>query len=103
MGINAQDLPMEKLPFNKIKLSIKFLIPLNKIAFLDSRNHWSEPYDLTQEIRIPKADYEDAQKSYFPYVAELHLEPGSYVISFAVKDIVGLTTSYLQFKRNVSD
>ena len=119
LGIQVQDLPVEKLVLGKVKLTIKLLIPLDKIAllpqkreyagkikitvaFLDSKNFWSDPYDLIQEIKIPAKDYEKARKRLFPYLAEFHLQPDRYIVSLAVTDVVGQMTSYLQLQRDLS-
>lgn len=118
LGIRIQILPAEKLPYGQVKLTLRLLIPINKLAllpqlknyvgsikvyisFLDSKKFWSDPYELFQEIKIPNEDYEQAQKRYFPYLAELHVKRDSYVISLAVKDMVGSITSYLQVKKDL--
>jgi VWFA-related protein len=120
LGIKIQVLPVEKLVSGKFKLTVKLLIPLEKIAllpqkreyvgrikvavaFLDSRNFWSDPYELTQDINIPDKDYEKARKQFFPYLAELHLQPERYIISLAVTDVLGQMTSYLQLQKDLSN
>lgn len=108
----------EKLPNGKIKLELKLLIPIKNIAllpkqreyvgnikiyvaFLDSKNFWSDPYELNQEIRIPEEDYEKARTRNYPYITELHLDPGSYVISIAISDTSAKETTYLQIHRDL--
>lgn len=110
----------EKLPNGKIKLELKLLIPIKNIAllpkqreyvgnikiyvaFLDSKNFWSDPYELNQEIRIPEEDYEKARTRNYPYITELHLAPGSYVISIAISDTWAKVTTYLQINRELRD
>ncbi len=119
LGIKVKDLSVEKHLSGKIKLTIKILIPLNKITLLpqkkeytgeikvtisclDSKKFWSEPYELVQEIKIPEKDYEKARNRYFPYLTELHLEPDNYLISLAVTDMMGQTTSYIQLQKDLS-
>jgi len=118
LGAQILDHHDEKLPNGKIKFELKLLIPLKNIsllpkqreyvgnikihiAFLDSKNFWSDPYELNQEIRISEEDYAKARTRNYPYIAELHLEPDNYVISIAISDTAAKVTTYLQVYRDL--
>jgi hypothetical protein len=101
LGAQILDQHDEKLPNGKIKLELKLLIPIKNVAFLDSKNFWSDPYELNQEIRISEEDYEKARTRNYPYIAELHLEPDNYVISIAISDTSAKVTTYLQIYRDL--
>jgi len=120
LDIKVQILPLENMLLGKVKLTLKVLIPLNKIALIplaneyvgkmniyaalmDSNNQWSDPEEFTQDIKIPAEDYEKALKSYFPHLIELHLRPDLYLISLAIKDVFGSTISYIQLTKKIPD
>lgn len=120
LDIKVQILPLENMLLGKVKLTLKVLIPLNKIALiplanehvgkmniyaalLDSNNQWSDPEEFTQDMKIPAEDYEKALKSYFPYLIELHLRPDRYLISLAIKDVFGSSISYIQLAKKIPD
>jgi VWFA-related protein len=120
LDIKIQILPLENTLLGKVQLALKVLIPLNKIALipnadeymgkmniyiavLDSSNKWSEPQEFTQDIKIPNKDHDKALKSYFPHLIELHLRPDNYLISLAIKDVFGSTTSYVQLTKIIPD
>ncbi len=120
LDIKVQILPLENMLLGKVKLTLKVLIPLNKIALipladeymgkmniyvalLDSSNKWSDPEEFTQDIKIPNEDYDKALKSYFPHLTELHLMPDDYLISLAIKDVFGSTISYIQLTKKIPD
>jgi VWFA-related protein len=120
LGIKVQILPLENMLLGKVKLTLKVFIPLNKIALvphqneyagkmniyvalLDSKNKWSDPQEFTQDIKIPNEDYDKALKSYFPHLIELHLRPDDYLISLAIKDVLGSTISYVQLTKIIPD
>jgi hypothetical protein len=68
---------------------------------LDSKNLWSDPVELLQDIRIPHQDLEKAQASVFPYLVQLDVKPDRYVTSIAIHDVLGRQTSYLQVTRDL--
>ncbi|MBN1222356.1 MAG: VWA domain-containing protein [Candidatus Aminicenantes bacterium] len=120
LAVQILDQHDEKLPNGKIKLELKLLIPFKNIAllpqqreyvgkikvyvaFLDSKNFWSDPYELNQEIRIPEEDYEKARTRNYPYITELHLDPGRYAISIAISDTTAKATTYLQIYRDLRE
>jgi VWFA-related protein len=120
LDIKVQVLPLENMLLGKVKLTLKVLIPINKIvltplaneyageiniyaAIMDSNNQWSDPEEFTQDIKIPDEDYEKALKSYFPYLIELHLRPDLYRISLAIKDVFGSPISYIQLTKKIPD
>jgi VWFA-related protein len=120
LDIKVQILPLENMLLDKVKLTLKVLIPINKIALIplaneyvgkmniyaalmDSNNQWSDPEEFTQDIKIPDEDYEKALKSCFPYLIELHLRPNLYRISLAIKDVFGSTISYIQLTKKIPD
>lgn len=117
MNIMVQDMPLETMPgTNKFRLILKILIPIKSLTLysrendyigqikvyfvlMDSENHLSPCYELTQEVKIPAEDYEIAIKRSYPYFAEMYVDPGYYTISLAVKDVPGETVNYLQFQK----
>jgi hypothetical protein len=119
MEIAAQVMPLEKITGSEnIRLTIKLLIPIKKIALfpreddyygqvkvyvalLDQDGLVSPCHELAEEIKIPKKDYSVAMKSSYPYYSEMNVRPGHYTISLAVKDVLGETSNYLQFERDV--
>ncbi len=118
LGARVQILPTQKLPLELVKMSFKLLIPISRlflqasgsehtgaikviVAMLDSKNLWSDPVELLQDIRIPHQDLEKAQASFFPYLAELDVKPDRYVVSIAIQDVPGRQTSYLQVTRDL--
>jgi VWFA-related protein len=118
LGIQVQILPLEKRPFEQTRLTLKILIPINRlelertnaervgkikvvVALLDSKNFLSDPHELVHEIRIPEREWELARGRVYPYLAELMVAPERYVISLAVKDLMGSAASYLQFFKEV--
>jgi hypothetical protein len=118
LGARVQILPMQKSPLGLVKMSFKLLIPINRlslqasgseqtgaikviVAMLDSKNLWSDPAELLQDIRIPHQDWEKAQASFFPYITELDVKPGRYFISIAIQDVFGRQTSYLQVTQDL--
>jgi VWFA-related protein len=118
-GISAQVLPLEKIPgSDNIRLTVKLLIPIKGIALLEREDAYhgqlkmyialldqdglvSPCQDLAEEIKIPKKDYGLAMKSSYPYSVEMNVKPGRYTFSLAVKDVLGETSNYLQFERDV--
>jgi VWFA-related protein len=122
LDVQVHILPVEKLPFEqtKLKLTLKLLIPINKltlspsgnehvgkikviIAMLDSKNLWSDPEELLNDIKIPNQDLEKAQNRQYPYLVEMYVKPERYFISLAITDLLSSRTSYLQFNKEVSD
>ncbi len=119
MEITAQTMPLEKIPgSDNIRLTIKLLIPIKKItlfprqddyygqikvyiALLDQDGLASPCHELSEEIKIPKKDYDVALQSYYPYYSEMNVKPGRYTFSLAVKDVLGETPNYLQFEKEV--
>jgi len=119
MEITAQVMPLEKvLGSDNIRLTIKLLIPIKKIALLEREGDYygqikvyialldqdglvSPCHELAEEIKIPKKDYTVAMKSSYPYYSEMSVRPGHYTFSLAVKDVLGETPNYLQFEREV--
>lgn len=118
LAVQVQVLPLEKLPFEQTRLTLKILIPISKlalnpltgnhlgkikvvIALLDSNNFLSDPYELVHDITIPDRDWEMAKGRFYPYLAELTVKPERYVISLAVKDLLGSATSYIQLFKEV--
>jgi len=120
LGIKIQILPVEKLPFDLYKLTLKIYIPLDKVtltlkgreytgkikitvALLDSKNYWSDPEELFEEIKISLDEIEEAKRSYYPYLAELQVRRESYRISLGVTDLTVSTTSYVQLTKDIRD
>ena len=68
---------------------------------MDAENNISPCYELSEDITIPAEDYEVAIQSSYPYFAEMHVDPGSYIISIAVKDVPGEIVNYLQVQKFV--
>ncbi|MFQ6084376.1 MAG: VWA domain-containing protein, partial [Candidatus Aminicenantia bacterium] len=119
MEVMVQILPVEPMPgSNKLRLTLKLLIPIKKLTLYprmndyigqikvyfvlrDSKDHISPCYELTQEIKIPVEDYEIALKRGYPYLAEMYVDPGYYTVSLAIKDVLGVTTSYLQLEKMI--
>jgi VWFA-related protein len=118
LGVRVQILPTQKLPLELVKMSFKLLIPISRLslqasgsestgaikviaAMLDSKNLWSDPVELLQDIRIPHQDLEKAQASVFPYLVQLDVKPDRYVTSIAIHDVLGRQTSYLQVTRDL--
>lgn len=102
----------------KLCLNLKILVPIKNltlysgedeymgqikvyIALKDSENHFSPCHELTEDIRIPFKHYETALRSYYPYVAEMYVDPGDYTISLAVKDVTASVLNYLQLERTI--
>lgn len=118
LAIQVQILPLEKMPFEQTRLTLKILIPINKlvlnpsqsnhlgkikvvIALLDSNNFLTDPHELLHDITIPDRDWEMARGRFYPYLAELTVKPERYVVSLAVKDLLGSATSYIQLFKEV--
>jgi len=118
LAVQVQVLPLEKRPFEQTRLTLKILIPINKltltrtgvnhegkikvvIALLDSKNFLSDPHELIHDITIPERDLELAKTRVYPYLAEMMVKPERYVISLAVKDLMGSATSYIQLFKEV--
>ncbi len=120
MNIKIQVLPEERIPGSEnLSLKIKLLIPIKDLTLLENADDYtgeikvyvalkdaggyvSPCHELFHDIRIPKKDYAMAVKSYYPYVAEMFVKPGTYTISLAVRDVLAETISYLQFERAVT-
>jgi hypothetical protein len=121
MNLRIQVLPVEKIPLSdKRRLTLKILIPLKSVSLyqqdggavgqiklyiflMDAKGQISPCHELSEEIKIPKQDYEIALKSVYPYLAEMHVSPGQYTISLAVKDVYGETVNYLQVQKTVEE
>ena len=119
MSIGIQVLPVEKIPLSeKRRLTLKILIPIKNLALyqqnngasgqiklyiflMDAKGQISPCHELTEDINIPKADYDIAMRSVYPYLAEMHVDPGQYTISLALRDIYGETVNYLQVQKAV--
>jgi VWFA-related protein len=102
----------------KLCLNVKILIPIKNltlysgedeyigqikvyVALKDSQNHFSPIHELTEDIEIPFKHYETALRSYYPYVAEMYVDPGDYTISLAVKDVTANVLNYLQLEETI--
>jgi hypothetical protein len=102
----------------KLCLNLKILIPIKNltlysqeeeyvgqikvyIALKDSQNNFSPCHELTEDIEIPFKHYETALRSYYPYVAEMYVDPGDYTISLAVKDVTANVLNYLQLEETI--
>jgi hypothetical protein len=112
-------MPVEPMPgSNKLRLTLKVLVPLKNltlypreddyigqikiyIALMDSKGRISPCHELTQEIKIPVEDYEIAVNRSYPYSAEMYVDPGHYIISLAVKDVLGSVINYLQLEEMI--
>lgn len=121
MNLRIQVLPVEKIPLSdKLRLTLKILIPLKNLSLyqqnggavgqiklyiflMDAKGQISPCHELSEEIKIPKQDYEIALKSVYPYLAEMHVSPGQYTISLAVKDVYGETINYLQVQKTIEE
>ena len=119
MNIGIQVLPVEKIPLSeKRRLTLKILIPIKNLSLyqqnseavgqiklyiflMDAKGQISPCHELSEEIKIPKQDYEVALRSVYPYLAEMHVDPGQYTISLALRDIYGETVNYLQVQKAV--
>ncbi len=119
MNIMVQVLPVETLPTSKkLRLTLKLLIPIKNITLypqqdthlgqikvyiclMDSEGRISPGHELTEQIKIPAEDYEVAVKSSYPYLAEMYVNPGHYIISLAVKDVPGEVVNYIQFEKTI--
>jgi VWFA-related protein len=120
LGLKVQILPVESMVIsNNIRLTIKLLIPIKNlvlnpeksnykgeikvyVSLKDAEDRFSPIQELSEEIKIPGNDYEQALKSYYPYLVEMYVEPGQYTISLGVKDVPANTTSYVQLDHFVS-
>ena len=121
MNLRIQVLPVEKIPLSdKRRLTLKILIPLKSISLyqqdggavgqiklyiflMDAKGQISPCHELSEEIKIPKQDYEIALRSVYPYLAEMHVSPGQYTISLAVRDVYGETINYLQVQKTIEE
>lgn len=119
MNIMVQIMPTESLPgTERLLLNLKILIPIKNltlfpreadyagqikvyITLMDPDGHISPCHELTEQIKIPAEDYEVAIKSYYPYFAEMYVNPGHYTISLAVRDVPGATINYLQLEKTI--
>ncbi len=119
LGVVVQTLPLKALPgTDKQQLTLKLLIPIRKLmlsregdvfsgrirvylALKDEGNEISPCYLLSHDIKIPAADYEQAQKSSYPYVTEMNVDKTLYTVSLAVEDVPGATISYIQFEKEI--
>jgi len=119
MNVIVQIMPVEPMPAsNKLRLTLKVLIPVRNvtllprendyigqikvyIALMDSESRISPCHELTQEIKIPAGDYEIAINRSYPYLAEMYVNPGHYIISLAVKDVPASVISYLQLEKMI--
>lgn len=119
MEIMVQFMPLEKIPGSQnLRLIIKLLIPIKRIALIQQKEDYfgqikvyialmdqdgliSPCYELSQEIKVPKKDYDIALKSYYPYLAEMGVNPGQYTVSIALEDVEGETINYLQLEKEV--
>jgi hypothetical protein len=71
------------------------------MALKDRETEISPCYLLTHEIKIPAADYEMAQKSRYPYLAEMTVAKTRYTISLAVEDVPGETISFIRLEKEI--
>ena len=119
MNATIQIMPVQSRPAsNKLNLTLKILIPIKNLtlypqedsyigqikvymALMDSAGHISPCHELTEDIRIPAKDYEVALKSSYPYLAEMYVDPGQYIISLAVRDVPSDTMNYIQLEKTV--
>jgi len=120
MGVTVKIMPVEPMLIsNKLRLTIKLLIPIKNLTLYprtddslgkikvyvvlkDAEGRISPCHQLSKEIKIPAQDYETALKSVYPYLVEMYVAPGHYIISLAVKDVFGNTTVYLQDEKFIS-
>jgi hypothetical protein len=119
MDVKALVMSVEPMSNSKkLCLNLKILIPIKNltlysegdeyigkikvyIALKDNQNNFSPCHELTEDIRIPARHYEVAMRSSYPYVAEMYVDPGTYAISLAVKDVPGSILNYLQLERTL--
>jgi VWFA-related protein len=119
LNVMVQMLPIKKKAHSSRRsLNIKFLIPIKNltlysegdfyvgkikayIALKDSKNHISPCHELVEDIKIPTSDYEVALKSSYPYIAEMYVEPGQYIISMCIRDLVGDALNYFQLQWDI--
>ena len=119
MHVMAQVMSVEPMQTSKkLCLSLKILIPIKNltlysqedeyigrikvyIALKDLQNHFSPCHELTEDIKIPFRDYEEALRSSYPYIAEMYVDPGDYTISLALKDVTGSVLNYLQLEKTI--
>jgi VWFA-related protein len=117
MNVIVQIMPVEAmLVSNKLRLTLKVLIPIRNltllprendyfgqikvyVALMDSESRISPCHELTQEIKIPAGEYKIAVNRSYPYLAEMYVNPGHYIISLAVKDVPASIISYLQLEK----
>lgn len=117
LKVMVQVMPVEPMPrSDKLRLIIKLLLPIKNLtlyaqnndyvgqvkvyfALMDAGNNISPCYELTEDIKIPAKDYKIALQSSYPYLTEMHVSPGSYILSFAVKDIPSESICYIQFQK----
>jgi VWFA-related protein len=120
LGLRVQIMPVESMVISKnLRLTLKLLIPIkNLVLNPDKRNYKGEIkvyvslkdaegklspiQELSEEIKIPGKDYDQALKSYYPYLVEMYVKPGQYTISLAVRDVPAASTSYVQLDHNIS-
>jgi VWFA-related protein len=119
MDVKALIMSVEPMSDSKkLCLNLKILIPIKNltlysegdgyigkikvyIALKDNQNNFSPCHELTEDIKIPAKHYEVAMRSSYPYVAEMYVDPGTYAISLAVKDVPGSILNYLQLERTI--
>lgn len=119
MNLRVQVLPTEPLPNSKkLSLKLKIFTPIKNmtlysqgdeyvgkikiyITLKDSKNRISPCHELAEDINIPSKDYEVALRSFYPYIAEMFVDPDHFIISLAVKDVFGDLTNYLQFEKTI--
>jgi len=119
MGVAVEALPLKNLPgTDRLQLTLKLLIPIHKLVLIpqgdvysgqirvymalkDRETEISPCYLLTHEIKIPAADYEMAQKSRYPYLAEMTVAKTRYTISLAVEDVPGETISFIRLEKEI--
>lgn len=120
LGLKVQVMPVESMVISKnLRLTLKLLIPIKNlvlnrekpdykgeikvyVSLKDAEGKLSPIQELSEEINIPGKDYEQALKSFYPYLVEMYVKPGQYTISLAVKDIPADSTSYIQFDQSIS-
>jgi VWFA-related protein len=119
MNIRVQILPLKPMPgTKKLCLTLKILIPIKNlalipqkdghagqikayIALMDAEGQLSPCHKLTEQVLIPAQDYETALNSNYPYLAEMYVDPSSYTISLAVKDVPGDVLNYIQLEKTI--
>jgi len=102
-----------------LRLTLKLFIPIKNLVLNPEKNNYkgeikvylslkdaegklSPIQELSEEIKIPGKDYEQALKSFYPYLVEMYVKPGQYTISLAVRDVPAASTSYVQLEHYVS-